>query len=138
MTRFNPQIIYSHLSYRIDELAAELDIDKKTCLRWIAEGLKTVSGSKKPILIMGKDIKEFIRARNSKKKVRLKRHEFYCFKCKVPRRAKRGTITRSGDTKKGNCSVCNGKMTKKIKPYQKDYHIPSTPVQMSILFDNLI
>jgi hypothetical protein len=28
-------------------------------------------------------------------------------------------------------------MTRKIKPYQKDYPIPPTPVQMSTLFDNL-
>jgi transposase-like protein len=137
MTRFNPQFIHGHLSYTIRELARAFGINEKTCLRWIDEGLKIVPGSNKPILIMGKDIQECIRARNSKKKVKLKRHEFYCFKCKAPRRAKRGTITRSGDTKKGDCCVCNGKMTRKIKPYQKDYYIPSNPVQMSTLFDNL-
>jgi hypothetical protein len=137
MTRFNPQKIYGHLSYTIRELAEAFGINEKTCLRWIDEGLATVPGSKKPILILGSDAKVFIRQKNSKKKVQLKRHEFYCFRCKAPRRAKRGTITRCGDTKKGDCNVCNTKMTRKIKPYQKDYHIPITPVQMSTLFDNL-
>jgi len=137
MTRFNPQIIHGHLSYTVQELAKIFGINKKTCLRWIAEGLATVPGQKKPILILGSDLKTFIRQKNSRKKVTLKRHEFYCFRCKVPRRAKRGTITKSGDTKRSECSVCNGKMTRKIKLHQKDYHISSTPVQMSTLFDNL-
>ena len=137
MTRFNPQIIHGHLSYTIRELAGAFGMNEKTCLRWIAEGLATVPGQKKPILFFGSDIKTFIRLKNSKKKVTMKSHEFYCLKCKVPRRAKKGSITTYGDTKKGECSVCSTKMTRKIKPYQKDYHISSTPVQMSTLFDNL-
>ena len=137
MTRLNPQIIHGHMSYTIKEIMALLKKSEKTCLRWIAEGLTTVPGQKKPMLILGNELKTFIRARNSKKKVRLKRDEFYCFHCKAPRRAKRGTISQTCDTKRGECSVCNGKMIKKIKPYRKDYPIPSTPVQMSTLFDNI-
>jgi len=137
MTRYNPQIIYGCQSYTIDELAKVYEMNKKTCLRWIEEGLKILPGGKKPILMLGSEIKAFIHLKNSKKKVRLKRDEFYCLKCKSPRRAKRGTITKKWDSKRGVCSVCNGKMVKKIKPYQKDYPIPSTPVQMSTLFDNI-
>ncbi len=137
MTRYNPQIIYGYQSYTINELAKVYEMDKKTCLRWIEEGLRIVPGGKKPILMLGSEIKAFIRQKNSKKKVKLKRDEFYCFKCKAPRRAKRGTIIKSQGSKKGVCGVCNGKMVKKIKPYQKDYPIPSTPVQMSTLFDNI-
>ncbi len=137
MTRFNPQIISRHLSYTLPEIAARLSMTKKSLYRWINEGLPVVLGQKKPILIRGDDLKAFINARNSKNKVKLKRHEFYCLRCRAPRRAKRGTITKSGDTRKGECSVCNGKMQRKFRPYQKDYHISSTPVQMSTLFDNL-
>ena len=137
MTRFNPQIISRHLSYTIEEIAKEYGITHKTIFRWIEEGLQIIPGQKKPILINGAALKAFILDKNSKKKATLKRHEFYCLRCKVPRRAKRGTITKSGDTRRGECSVCNGKMTRKIKPYRKDYHISSTPVQMSTLFDNL-
>ena len=125
------------MNYTIKELAKLLDIDEKTCHRWIEEGLRIVPDSKKPILIMGSDAKEFIRMRNSKKKVKLKRHEFYCFKCRGPTRAKRGSIMVSGSMKKGVCSVCNGKIRKTFRPYQKDYHIPSSPLQMSIFSNNL-
>ena len=136
MTRFNPQKISKHLSYTVMELAKQLDKCEKTILRWIAEGLRTVPGSKKPILILGNDLKTFTRLKNSKRKFKLKRDEFNCFRCKAPRRAKRGTIKQAGDTKRGECCVCNGKMVKKIKPYRKDYHIPLTAVQMSIFGTN--
>lgn len=138
MTRFNPQLISRHLSYKTEEITALLGVNKKTIFRWIDEGLATVPGQKKPILIHGTDLKIFINQKNTKKKVKMKRHEFYCLKCKLPRRAKQGSITTSGDTKKGACSVCSTKMTRKIKLYRKDYPISATPVQMSTLFDNLI
>lgn len=135
MAKFNPQKIGAHLSYTIQELSDALCINKKTCFRWIDQGLRTVPDSKNPILILGSAVKEFIRKKNSKNKVRLKRHEFYCLTCKGPRRGKRGSIAISGSMKKAVCSVCNGKVVITIKPSQKDYEIPIAPVQMS-MFDN--
>jgi transposase-like protein len=137
MTRHNPQLIHEHRSYTVKEIVLLLGVDKRTCFRWIQNGLAILPGPKKPILILGAVLKTFIRTHNSKKKVTLKRHEFYCLRCKAPRRAKRGTIYRSGYEKRAECSVCNGKMSRTIKPYQKDYSISPTPVQMSLLSDNL-
>ena len=136
MAKFNPQKVSAHLSYTIRELADALDASEKTCFRWIDLGLVTVPGSKNPILIMGSAVKEFLRKRKSKNEVKLKRYEFRCFTCKAPRRAKRGSISEKGSMKKAVCSVCNGKMAKTIKPYQKDYQIPTTPVQMSMFDSN--
>ncbi len=132
MTRFDSRKISQHKSYTIKELSDLVGMSEKTCLRWIEQGLATVSGSHKPILILGNEVKKFIRNKNSGVKIKLKRHEFYCFKCKQPRRAKRGSISVSGNTKGGLCSVCNGKMSKTIHPIKKDYKIRSTPIQMSI------
>lgn len=124
------------MSYTIQELAKALDASEKTCFRWIDQGLATVPGSKNPILILGSAVKEFLRKKGSKHKVKLERHEFYCLTCKGPRRAKRGSIAIVGSMKKAVCSVCNGKVAKTIKPYQKDYQIPITPVQMSMFGNN--
>ena len=137
MARYNPQKIGAHLSYTIKELADSLEASGKTIHRWIDEGLRVIPGGKKPILIAGNDAKEFIRLRNSKPKVKLKRHEFYCLKCRGPTRAKKGSIVIMGSMKKGICSVCNGKIRKTIKPYRKEYQIPPPPVQMSIFNNNL-
>lgn len=132
MTRFDSRKISQHKSYTIKELSDLVGMSEKTCLRWIEQGMATVPGSHKPILVLGSEVKRFIRKKNSGAKIKLKRHEFFCFTCKLPRRAKRGSIGVSGNTKKGLCSVCNGKMSKTIHPIKKDYKIPSTPIQMSI------
>ena len=136
MTRFDPRKISQHTNYTIKELSDLVGMSEKTCIRWIEQGLAVVPGSKKPILITGGEAKRFIRNKNSGTKIKLERHQFYCFTCKLPRRAKRGSISISGNTKRGLCSVCNGKMSKTIHPIKKDYKIPATPIQMSI-FDEI-
>jgi len=132
MTRYDPRKISQHKSYTIKELSDLVGMSEKTCWRWIEQGMATVPGSNKPILVLGSEVKKFIRNRNSKTEIKLGRSEFFCFKCKLPRRAKRGSNSVSGNTKRGLCSVCNGKMSKTIHPIKKDYKIPSTPIQMSI------
>jgi hypothetical protein len=114
MTRINSQKIYGHLCYTIKELSEALGVSEKTCLRWIAIGLKTIDGGKKPILISGHEAKDFLRKKDAKKKVTLTRNQFYCFTCKGARHAKRGSIKKSGDKKSGTCSVCSGKMCRTI------------------------
>lgn len=127
------------MSYTVSELAAAIEASEKTILRWIEfDGLQPILGSKKPLLVMGEEAKRFIKARNSKPVIKLKRHEFYCLKCRAARRAKRGTIVLLDGMKTGLCSVCNSKIRKTIGPYQKDYYIPAVSVQMSLFNSNLI
>ncbi len=132
MTKYDPRKISKHQAYTIKEISDLVGMSEKTCLRWIERGMAIVPGSQKPILVLGDEVQKFIRNKNSGAKVKLERHEFYCFKCKLPRRAKRGSISISGNRKRGLCSVCNGKMSKTIHPIKKDYYKPSTPIQMSI------
>ncbi len=115
------------MSYTIKELIELLSIDSKTVGRWIDRGLKIVPGGKNPIFIAGSDLKEFIRKKDSKRKVKLERNEFYCFTCKAPRRAKRGSLRKLKNNKTGLCHVCNGKISRTFEPYRKDYQISLFP-----------
>jgi hypothetical protein len=134
MTRVNPQKISNNITYTIKELMVHLCLNQKTFLRWIDNGLKVVPGGKNPILILGADLKEFLRHKNLKnKRGKLKENEFNCLTCKHARRAKRGSITQKRNVKKAVCSVCNGKMCRTFKLEQKDYPISSNPTQMSML-----
>ena len=125
--KINPQKICKHRSYTIKELSVLLGINTKTCLHWIESGLKTVDGSMKPILIAGKDAKDFLKNRKLKKKITLGRYQFLCMHCKRASDAKRGTIRIIGDRKTASCRVCNGKMSRTIKPHQNDYMIHAPP-----------
>ena len=119
MTKISPKGIFSHRSYTIEELSVLLPKNKKTLLRWIDDGLKIIPESKKPIIIMGSDLKEFLRKKNTKKKVKLNRNQFYCLSCRKAVYAKRGSIEKLSNRKIGECGVCNGKIGRIIKPYQK-------------------
>ena len=114
MTRINSQKISGSMSYTIKELARDAGINEKTCLRWIEQGLPTVPGGKNPILMRGFEIKDFLRKKDSKKKIKLKRNEFYCLRCKAARSAKRGTTKKLNGRKTGECRVCSGKMSRTI------------------------
>lgn len=114
--KINPQRISKHRSYTIKEICVLLCLDEKTCFRWIEAGLKTIDGCKKPILISGESLKEFIKNRRLKKKIKVSRYQFLCMTCKAASYAKRGSIKYVGDKKTALCRVCNGKMSRIIKP----------------------
>lgn len=110
----NPHKIKKHMNYTIKELSETLGINERTCFHWIEKGLKTIPGGKNPILIMGNDVQEFIRRKNSKRKVKMNRNQFYCLHCKQPVYAKRGSIRHLNGRKTALCRVCNGKIVRLI------------------------
>lgn len=125
--KINPQKIRTHRSYTIKELSELLGINKKTCSRWIEKGLKVIDESKNPILISGSDLRQFLINRKIKKEIKLNRRQFLCFSCRKASYAKRGSSVSMKGRKTALCRVCNGKMSRTIKPYQKDYMILPAP-----------
>jgi len=121
MSKINPKGIHKHMSYTVSELTIILGVNEKTITRWIDDGLKTVLGCTKPFLVSGSDLQAFLKNKDEKRKAPLKRSEFFCFSCKRPRRAKRGSKKVVGDKEKALCAVCSGKMSRTIKPSQKYY-----------------
>ena len=117
--KINLKGIHKHRSYSVSELTDILGINEKTISRWMDSGLKAVAGCEKPFLFYGSDLQAFVKSKNEKHKAPLKRNEFYCFGCKRPRRAKRGSKKVVGDKEKAVCAVCSGKMSRTIKPSQK-------------------
>jgi hypothetical protein len=127
MTRIDRRGISKHMSYSVKELTSILDVSEKTVQRWMENGLKIIPGHKRPILFQGSDVKEFLKDKDAKKKIPLKRGEFCCFACKAARRAKKGSTKMLEGRKTALCSVCNGKMSRTITPYRNDYTISLFP-----------
>jgi hypothetical protein len=82
--RFNYRRVKLHRSYTIAELADRVGAHKHTVRRWIAAGLRTM-GAKRPLLIHGADFRDFMKAREPIKQ-RCKLGEFYCLRCRAPKR----------------------------------------------------
>jgi transposase len=83
---YNPNLVKQTLSYSTQEIAALFGIHRRTVESWYAAGLPRID-NRKPFLVLGGDLKDFLRAKQKSKKVRCQINELYCFKCRTPRRS---------------------------------------------------
>ena len=81
----NPRSIKVHRNYTVDEAARVLGVCRGTVRRWIRGGLPALS-DRRPILILGADLIDFLNAR-SQPRSRCGFGELYCVKCRAPRTA---------------------------------------------------
>jgi len=116
--RANPMAVKSALTYEISEAAAALGKTPATIRNWVKDGLPIMS-SKKPYLISGAALREYLRAKYKAAKSPLGPNEVFCLSCKTGRtpRAMIVTITAiSAKTSllKGQCSHCGAPATRMV------------------------
>jgi len=73
-----------HRSYILPEAATLLGVHKHTLSRWIDDGLP-VFKDKKPYLVLGSDLRAYLKARRPKKQP-CRPGEIYCVSCRAPKR----------------------------------------------------
>lgn len=83
---YNTRRIKRGLSYSVQEVADLFGVHKNAVLRWIKDGLPIID-QRKPYLIHGADLAEYLNAKQRKRKQPMKPDEFYCCKCRAPRKA---------------------------------------------------
>lgn len=123
---FNPNIIVSNRSYttaKICKLYERQKLHPQTVRDWInIEGLQVLSS--KPIIILGKDLKEFLKNRNAHKKT-LAFNEFKCTKCKSIAEPYNKEISiyynKNGSIRAvGICGVCPAEMQRFYKAEEEE------------------
>jgi excisionase family DNA binding protein len=82
--RHNVRRVKIHRSYSVSEVARLLGVSKHTVSRWIDAGLPLVA-SKRPFLIHGSDLREFLKARQPCKQP-CRAGEIFCVRCRTPKR----------------------------------------------------
>lgn len=82
--RLNPNRAKIHRSYTVSESAKLFGVDKRTVRNWIKSGL-TVLDDVRPLLILGTDLRLFLKQRKDGKKHNCGEGEMYCLKCRAPR-----------------------------------------------------
>lgn len=114
----NYRLVKIHRSYAVEEVADLFSIHKNTVRNWLKNGLALVD-SKRPLLILGNDLVEFLIKRRTEYKQTCKPGELYCVRCRVPRLAAEGMADYSPiNEKTGNlvaiCPVCAAIMNRRV------------------------
>jgi len=113
---YNVRWIKATWPYTVQEIADLLDVHKNAVLRWVKSGL-AADRSRRPLLIRGNALAQFLRERQSAKRRRCKPNEFYCFCCRVPRAAYLDIVDIVIENSpllrlRGLCSVCDTPVNK--------------------------
>ena len=116
--RANPMAVKAVLSYEVGEAAEVLGKTPATIRNWIKDGLPVMS-SRKPYLISGAAIREYLRAKYKAAKRPLGLDQFYCPACRCGRQpvgmaATISPLTVRTSLLKGLCSRCDATCTRMI------------------------
>lgn len=83
--RYNTRLIKGSYSYTLQEIAELYDIHVNAVRRWLKHGLPTID-HRRPFLVHGGELIDFLEARQSQRKHRCAPNEFYCCRCRKPQR----------------------------------------------------
>lgn len=114
--KYNTHLIKQTLSYSTQDIVSLYDLHKRTVQEWYSQGLPRID-DRKPFLVRGFDLKEFLDKRQGSRKRHCQPNEFYCFKCKQPQRSWENVVDIKFQNEKrlmiiGICAQCNTPLNK--------------------------
>lgn len=116
--RANPMAVKASLTYDIAEAAKALGVTPVTIRNWIKDGLPVMS-SRKPFLILGEAVREYLQGKRKANKRPLQPDELFCPSCRDGQKPVGlvVTITQLGSGTsllKGDCEACGCTNTRMI------------------------
>ncbi|MFZ1084390.1 MAG: helix-turn-helix domain-containing protein [Terracidiphilus sp.] len=110
--RPNYRLVKIHRSYTVEEVARLLGTHKNTVRAWVKAGLP-ICDRKRPILILGCELAEYLNARRTKNKRPCQPGEIYCVRCRAPKQpagdmTEYEPITEKFGSLMGICPDCGG------------------------------
>lgn len=116
--RINWQRVKSLHTYTVEELASTVGSHRNTVRHWIKLGLPVID-SKRPTIMAGHAVREFLSKRRAARKRPCLPGQMYCLKCRHPRRPADGVAAFEPDTAltgalAATCGVCGGRMFRRV------------------------
>jgi len=81
--RLNPNLAKIHRGYLVEEIANLFSVHKNTVRSWVKNGLPT-NDDKRPMLILGSELRLFLQSKRKINKRKCKPFELYCLRCRRP------------------------------------------------------
>lgn len=81
--RPNPNLAKIHRNYTVEDVANLFSVHKNTVRSWIKDGLP-INDDKRPLLILGSDLKDYLQSKRKVKKRKCLLFEIYCVRCRLP------------------------------------------------------
>lgn len=100
--RINYRLVKQYRNYTVDEVARLLGVHKNTVREWIAKGLPVIDDYK-PMLVLGSDLKGWLAEKRKSAKRPCGPGQFYCLKCKEPKRPVLGMVDYVPKTDRSGC-----------------------------------
>jgi excisionase family DNA binding protein len=115
----NHRLVKIHRNYTVEETAKLFGIHKNTVRRWVKEEGLAAIDDKRPMLILGHVLAEFLKVRRTKNKQKCKPGELYCVRCRVPKlpagdMAEYSSITEKFGNLIGICPDCDSIMNRRV------------------------
>ena len=120
----NYRLVKIHRNYTVEEVASLFGVHRNTVRQWVKRGLPTID-QKRPMLIHGRDLSEFLQARRLRNKQTCRPGEMYCVRCRAPR-TPAGDFAEYRDSTGalgnliGICPTCECLMYRKVNPAKLD------------------
>lgn len=114
--RYNPNKCKINRNYSISEIALLYQVHKSTVKAWLRRGLKRID-NQRPYIILGSDLKQFMKDLRGINKRPCELGEIFCMKCRMPRTPEQGSTVFEIETSrygriKANCNACNSAMNR--------------------------
>lgn len=130
----NPNLVKIHRNYTVEDVARLFGVRKNSVRAWVKAGLP-VCDDRRPMLILGRDLREFLRSKRSARKRRCGPGELYCLRCREARRPAEGMVdflpvTAATGRLVAICPVCTATMNRYISVRGLDKLRPHLDVRM--------
>ena len=118
MANYNPRLAKINQSYLVEEIADLYGVHKNTVRNWLRNGLERCD-DRKPILVLGKELRRFLESKRQKNKKPCKPGEIYCVRCRIPVTPEsKGAVLEvsggGGAMLRGVCSTCSCTIFRKV------------------------